>query len=95
MAGLVEPMADRVGMKRSFDVDESLRCRALRCQRGMTLDLTSVGFRIFEVGEVGVLVACAFMADMLVVFFVWCSVVVFFCRVNDLLSGDLRRVGGR
>ena len=36
-------MADRVGMKRSFDVELSERCNALRCQRGMTLDLTSVG----------------------------------------------------
>ena len=84
-------MADRVGMKRSFDVDESLRCKALRCQRGMTLDLTSVGLRIFSrSARSAFLSLSAFMALMMVLVVFGCGV---FCRVNDLLLcrfNDLR-----
>ena len=68
-------MADRVGMKRSFDVLESDRWSALRYQRGMTLDLTSVGLRIFSRSARSAFLSLkAFMADMV---FLWCLVVVF------------------
>ena len=93
-------MADRVGMKRSFDVELSERCNALRCQRGMTLDLTSVGFRIFSRSARSAFLSLkAFMADMV---FLWCSVVVFvvelttcFCRINDLRWGETGEGGAR